>query len=111
MTTISEPRNPHSTARIAGHPIHPMLIPFPIALFIAAFVCDLIFWGTRNGNWSDAALWLLGAGLIMAALAAVTGLIDVLGDPQIRGMHIAWWHAGVNVLAVLIELVNWFLRH
>jgi uncharacterized membrane protein len=110
MTTAPRPRNPRSTASIAGHPIHPMLIPFPIVFFIAAFFCDLVFWETAKANWADATLWLLGAGLIMAALAAVAGLTDVLGDPQIRSMNTAWWHAGLNVLAVLIELYNWFLR-
>ena len=103
--------NPKSTAQIAGHPIHPMLIPFPIASFVATFVCDLVFWGTGNGAWPTAALWLLGAGLIMAALAAVAGLTDFLGDPQVQGLNDAWWHAGGNVVAVVIELINWFLRY
>ena len=104
-------RNPKSTASIAGHPIHPMLIPFPIALFLAAFVCDLVFWGTRNASWGDAALWLLGAGLITAALAAIAGLTDFLGERQIREMSTAWWHAGGNVVVVLVELGNWYLRY
>src|SRR5881275_2847582 len=88
------PPNPRSTASIAGHPIHPMLIPFPIAFFVATFVCDLVFWATGNASWADATLWLLGAGLIMAALAAVAGLTDFLGERQIREISTAWWHAG-----------------
>jgi uncharacterized membrane protein len=104
-------RNPHSTASIAGHPIHPMLIPFPIAFFVGTFVCDLVFWSSGNASWVDATLWLLGAGLIMAALAAVAGLTDVLGDAQIRNLSTAWWHAGGNVIVVLIELYNWFSRY
>src|SRR5918911_478276 len=98
--------NPKSTAQIAGHPLHPMLIPFPIAFFVATFVCDLLFWGTGNPAWPTAALWLLGAGLIMAALAAVAGLTDFLGEKKIRSLSTAWWHAGGNVLVVLIELYN-----
>jgi uncharacterized membrane protein len=103
--------NPKSTASIAGHPLHPMLIPFPIAFFVAAFVCDLAFWRTANAFWATAALWLLGAGLIMAALAAIVGLIDFLGEPRVRALNDAWWHAGGNVLAVLIALYNWYLRY
>src|SRR5213075_686831 len=76
--------NPRSTASIAGHPIHPMLIPFPVAFFVGAFVCDIVFWRTGNPYWATTSLWLLGAGLVMAALAAVVGLIDVLGEPRIR---------------------------
>ncbi len=103
--------NPRSTASIAGHPIHPMLIPFPIAFFVGTFACDLAYWQTGNVAWADATLWLLGAGLVMAALAAVMGLIDVLGDQRIRQLSTAWWHAGANVLVVLIELYNLFVRY
>jgi uncharacterized membrane protein len=111
MTITPRHRNPRSTASIAGHPIHPMLIPFPIAFFVATFVCDLVFWGTGNTSWFDATPWLLGAGLIMAALAAVAGLTDVVGDAQIRALSTAWWHAGGNVLVVLIELYNLYSRY
>jgi uncharacterized membrane protein len=103
-------RNPRSTVQIAGHPIHPMLVPFPIAFFVSTFLCDLAFWQTGNPAWSTAALWLLGAGLIMAALAAVTGLTDLLGDQRIRDLSTARWHAGGNVVAVLIALVNFYAR-
>ena len=76
--------NPRSTASIAGHPIHPMLVPFPIAFFVGAFVTDLVFWRTAWPFWSAASFWLLSGGLVMAALAAVVGLIDVLSEPRIR---------------------------
>jgi uncharacterized membrane protein len=103
--------NPKSTASIAGHPIHPMLIPFPIVFFVSTFACDVAFWTTGNDMWTVAAIWLLGAGIIMAALAAVVGLIDVLGEQRVRALGDAWWHAGGNVLVVLIELYNWFARY
>ncbi len=103
--------NPRSTAIIAGHPIHPMLIPFPIAFFIGTFLCDLVFWQTRSEAWAAATPWLLGAGLVMAALAAVMGVIDVFGDQQIRQLSTAWWHAGANVLLVLVECFNLFIRY
>jgi uncharacterized membrane protein len=103
--------NPKSTASIAGHPIHPMLIPFPIAFFVATFVSDLVYWQTSNAAWATAAIWLLGAGLVMAALAAVAGLTDVLGEPRIRALNDVWWHAGGNVLVVLIELYSFYARY
>jgi len=103
--------NPRSTASIAGHPIHPMLVGFPIAFFVSAFVCDIVFWQTANAAWSTAAMWLIGFGLIMAALAAIMGLIDFLGDAQIRGLNDAWWHGGGNAIVVLIELYNWYARY
>jgi uncharacterized membrane protein len=103
--------NPRSTAAVAGHPIHPMLIPFPIAFFVAAFVCDLVFWATSNPAWSTGAMWLIGAGVVMGALAAVAGLTDVLGDPRIRALNDVWWHAGGNVVVVLIQIYNWYIRY
>ncbi|HKV13467.1 MAG TPA: DUF2231 domain-containing protein [Reyranella sp.] len=103
--------NPRSTASIAGHPIHPMLIPFPIAFFVAVFVLDIAFWRTHDPYWTSVSLWLLGAGLIMAALAAAVGVIDVLGERHIRQLSAVWWHAGGNVLMVLIQIYNWYSRY
>src|SRR3954451_2019814 len=100
--------NPKSTAQVAGHPIHPMLIPFPIACFVLTLVSDLAFWTTSNDFWAKASLCLLGVGLIMAALAAVMGLVDVVGDAQIRDLSDAWPHAGGNVIALVIELFSWY---
>ena len=104
-------RNPKTTVQIAGHPIHPMLIPFPVAFLVATFVSDLIFLRTGNPGWATASLWLLGAALVMAALAAVAGLIDFLGDERIRDLSAAWHHMLGNVLAVLLSLVNWYRRY
>jgi uncharacterized membrane protein len=88
-----------------------MLIPFPIAFFVAVFVLDIAFWWSGNAYWASVVQWLLGAGLVMAALAAVAGLIDVLGERRIRALHAVWWHAGGNVLMVLIQLYNWYSRY
>jgi uncharacterized membrane protein len=97
-------RNPVSTANIADHPLHPMLIPFPIAFLVATLACDVAFWWTRSPAWSTAALWLLGAALVMAALAAAAGLTDFLGDRRIRDLSAAWHHMIGNVVAVLLSL-------
>jgi uncharacterized membrane protein len=102
--------NPKSTARFMGHPIHPMLVPFPIAFFIGAFLADLAFLKLGDPFWATAAFWLLAAGLVGAALAAVAGLTDFLGDRRIRALGDAWLHMLANVTVVLIELVNLVLR-
>jgi uncharacterized membrane protein len=103
--------NPKSTLQVAGHPIHPMLVSFPIAFFVATLACDIAFKSSSVAPWATAALWLLGAGLVMAALAAVAGLTDFLGEPRIRALNDAWWHAGINILAVLLSLYNFFIRY
>jgi uncharacterized membrane protein len=104
-------RNPRSTAQIAGHPLHPMLIPFPVAFLVATLVCDLLFWNTGNSAWSVASLYLLGAALVMAALAAIAGLTDFLGDSQVRDLSAAWHHLVGNVVLVLLSLWNWYRRY
>jgi uncharacterized membrane protein len=88
-----------------------MLIPFPIAFFVATFACDVAFWQTSNTFWATASIWLLGAGIVMAALAAIVGLVDVLGDSRIRALNDAWWHAGGNGVVVLIQIYNWIVRY
>ncbi|HET7847740.1 MAG TPA: DUF2231 domain-containing protein [Pseudolabrys sp.] len=103
--------NPRSTATIGGHPVHPIVVPFPIAFFAAAFICDLIFWGTNNDACVSASVWLLGCGLIVAALAAALGFIDFAGDVQVRNLADVWLHAGGNVAVVLIEACNWYARY
>ncbi|HEX8667456.1 MAG TPA: DUF2231 domain-containing protein [Allosphingosinicella sp.] len=102
--------NPQSTARFMGHPIHPMLVPFPIAFFIGAFLSDLAYLAWRDAFWATASFWLLAAGLVGAALAAVAGLTDFLGDNRIRRLPDAWMHMIGNVLAVLLEAVNLYVR-
>ena len=110
MNTVSAGQNPRSTASIAGHPIHPMLIPFPVAFFVGTFATDLAFWRTGSEFFASAGVWLLGAGLVMAALAAVVGLIDFFGEPRIRALPAAWQHMIGNVILVLIEVFNLYRR-
>ncbi|HEY0354487.1 MAG TPA: DUF2231 domain-containing protein [Enterovirga sp.] len=104
-------RNPESTAKIAGHPLHPMLIPFPIAFLVATFACDLMFWQTGNAAWSTGSLYLLGAALVMAALAALAGFADFFGDPRVRNLSPAWHHMLGNLVVVLLSAWNWYRRY
>jgi uncharacterized membrane protein len=56
-------------------------------------------------------MWLLGAALVMAALAALAGLTDFLGDARIRALPDAWQHFIGNVTAVVLALINFGLRY
>jgi uncharacterized membrane protein len=100
--------HPRSTAKIGGHPIHPMLVPFPIVCFILAFVCDVLI-SQGHAELASASKWLLGIGLVMGALAAVAGLTDFLGEKRIQGSD-AVQHMLANVTAVVLEVVNLVLR-
>lgn len=102
--------HPRSTARIGGHPIHPMLIPFPIVCFIGALVADVVFLNNHLHGWATASRYLLSVGLVMAALAAVAGLTDFMGDERVRHSSDALKHMLANVTAVILEIINLFLR-
>ena len=103
-------RNPRSTARIGGHPIHPMLVPFPIACFVGAFVTDLAYWRTAAVMWETFSVWLLTAGLVMAGFAVLAGLIDFIGSKHIRALKPAWPHVLGNLLALVLSVVNAFVH-
>jgi uncharacterized membrane protein len=101
--------HPQSTAKIGGHPIHPMLVQFPIVCFILTLVADIGYLQAHDHPWASASRILLVIGLVMGALAAVAGLTDFLGEKRIQGRD-AIEHAIANVTAVVLEVVNLFLR-
>jgi len=100
--------NPRSTAQIAGHPIHPMLVQFPIVCFILTFIFDIVY-ATGGTDVAPYTKWVLLIGLVVGALAAVAGLTDFLGDKRIQGSD-AIKHMLANVTAVVLEVVNLVLR-
>jgi uncharacterized membrane protein len=106
--TQPAPSNPRSTAEFAGHPVHPMLISFPIAFLVATLVCDCVYWASGNTLWVTAALWLVGAGTVGGALAAMAGLTDFLGERRIRNLNASWYHFAGNLLVILISAFNWY---
>ena len=112
MDANDSPRggHPRSTAKIADHPIHPMLIPFPIVCFVGTLVTDVVYSRNLDPGWATASHWLLGVGLVMAALAAAAGLTDYLGDQRLRALGDALKHMIANVIAVVLEAVNLVLR-
>ena len=99
-----------SPASIAKHPIHPMLIPLPIGLWILSFICDLIYvigWG--GTGWKDVAIYTMAGGIIGALLAAVPGLIDLFSLAGKR-LRIGVTHMIINLVIVGIYTVSLWLR-
>ena len=100
-----------SPASIGGHPVHPMLIPFPIALWVFSLIADLIYFWRGNPVWRDyIAFYTLLGGIIGAAVAAVPGFIDWLSLKDREVVKIANWHARLNVMALLIFAASFYLR-
>jgi len=110
MRPDTERDHPRSTASIFGHPIHAMLVPFPVTCFIGAFVTDLIYSRTYNLQWQYFSIWLLTAGSVMGGLAALFGFVDYFGDRRVRHARPANWHMALNLLAGLLSLINAFIH-
>ena len=99
-----------SKASIMGHPVHPMLIPFPLALWVFSFIADVLYLLRGDGVWMGLAKYTLAGGIIGGLLAAVPGLIDWLALKSSEVASIANWHARLNVIALVIFAVSLYLR-
>jgi uncharacterized membrane protein len=98
-------------ATALGHPIHPMLIVFPLGLLPVGLIFDLIYWFTTNSRWADVAYWMIAAGIIGALLAAVFGTLDWLKIPQgTRAWSIGLVHGISNIVVAGLFIVSWLLR-
>src|ERR1051325_882178 len=93
-----------SAANINGHPIHPMLIPFPIAFFIGALVADIVALALTDATWGHMASWLDIGGVAMGLLAAFPGLIDYFATvpPNSTAKQRATKHMLLNIMIVAI---------
>ncbi len=104
------PDSLRSTARIGEHPIHPILVPFPIACFVGTFLTDLAYWRTADMMWADFSAWLVTVGVIMGYLAAIAGLTDFLTSRLIRAQAPAWPHAIGNIVVLILATLNMFVH-
>ncbi len=99
-----------STARIAGHPIHPMLVPFPIVCFIGALLTDIAYASTAEMMWANFSAWLLAVGLVMGVFAAIAGMIDFASNERVREQGPAWAHMLGNIGVLVLALFNNFVH-
>jgi len=99
-----------STVAIAGHPLHPLIVTFPIAFLTGVLGTDLGYWLTQDAFWARASVWLLGAGLVSGLVAAATGMSDFLRIDRVRKHSAGWIHAVGNIASLFLALVNWLLR-
>jgi uncharacterized membrane protein len=95
---------------IAGHPVHPMLVPIPIGLWIFSLICDFAYVSTDDARWAVTAYFTLGGGIIGALLAAVPGLLDLIGMRDSRAVRIGVYHLVLNLAIVAVQAANFWLR-
>jgi len=100
-----------SRAKLFGHPIHQMLIVFPLGLLAMAVIFDIIHFITGNGYWSEIAYWMIAAGVIGGLVAAPFGLVDWLAiPPNTRAKRVGGLHGIGNVLVLVLFAGSWFAR-
>jgi uncharacterized membrane protein len=99
-----------SRAAINGHPVHPMIVPFPIAFLVGALFADIALLASADPFWARAGQWLLGAGLVMGAVAAVFGAIDFFSVERARSLAAGWMHFIGNAAALLLAGWNFATR-
>jgi uncharacterized membrane protein len=103
-------RHPSATVAVAKHPIHATLAPFPIVCFTLTLLTDLAYWQSSNLMWQYFSEWLLLAGLVFGALAALAGAVDFLVRPATRAAAAAWSHAIGSAIVLVLAIVNSFVH-
>ncbi|WP_030455256.1 DUF2231 domain-containing protein [Herbidospora cretacea] len=100
-----------SKAKALGHPIHQVLIVFPLGLLVTAVIFDIIHLFTGGRDFSLAAAYVMAAGLIGGVIAGIFGLVDWLAIPAgSRAKRIGALHGLGNVVVLLLFLGSWLLR-
>lgn len=104
------PDSTHSAFSIAGHPIHAMLVSFPVAFTLAGLASDLAYWWTGDVFWARASLWMIGAAFIMGSLAGLAGTLDFMMVHKIRRHVASWNHFIAAVMLISLLAANWWYR-
>lgn len=95
---------------IAGHPYSALFLPVPIVCFTGALLTDIAY-ANSDGNiqWENFSDWLLAAGLVFGAIAAILMLIDLARLRQLR-TTLGWGSFGLLVVTLVVELINSFVH-
>jgi uncharacterized membrane protein len=100
-----------SRAKLFGHPIHQMLIVFPLGLLAMALVFDVLFLATGDGYWAQTSYAMIAAGILTGFLSAPFGVIDWLAIPSgTRAKRVGALHGAGNVFVLLLYSMSWAQR-
>ena len=98
-------------ARILGHPVHLILIVFPLGLLATSFFFDVAWMAWGREELSIVSNWLIFSGVIGGGIASIFGFIDWLAIPRrTRAWRMGAWHGGGNLLVSLLFAFSWTLR-
>lgn len=99
-----------SAIAVAGHPVHAMMVHFPIAFVIATLGVDIFYWWTADPFWVEVGKWSAGAAFVFGVLAAIAGTLELLAVPGIRVRVASWNHAIAAMVLLAIAGANAGLR-
>lgn len=115
--TLRDPVDEHralqkteSRIAIAGHPLHAMLVAFPIALTMSVLGADLLYWWTADVFWTRVAGWAAFGAFLMGVLAGITGTVELLMVTGIRNRSASWTHFILAVMLLSLIGANWAFR-
>jgi uncharacterized membrane protein len=97
--------------KLGGHPVHPILIVFPLGLLATAVVFDIVYLVSSHSQWTVVAYYMIGAGVIGGLAAALFGWLDWVVIPVgTRAKRIGLWHGVGNVVVLALFILSWILR-
>lgn len=99
-------------ATAGGHPIHPLLVTFPIGSYVAAVIADIVYVAGGSSFWGAMSMWLIAFGLGGSLIAGVFGFIDYLTAPMsARARQVANLHLTLNVCMIIVFGVALAVRY
>jgi uncharacterized membrane protein len=99
-------------ASIAGHPIHPMIVPVAIGGFLLSFVFDIVCLATGQVDpWSTVAYYTMIGGVVGALIAAIFGFVDLMSLPSGYTKKIGVTHMVINLTVVGLFICSAWMRH
>lgn len=99
-----------SAVALIGHPIHAMLVHFPIAFVVGTLAADMLWWFSADEFWLRAGLWMAGLAFCGGIAAALAGLAEMLLVKGIRIRVASWTHATAAMMLISILAANWGVR-
>lgn len=99
-----------SKIALASHPIHAMMVAFPITAAFGTFGADMLYWATGDTFFARAALWAIGSGFLFGVLAGIVGTIELLAVPGIRVRAASWTHFILAMTLLSVLGGNWGMR-
>jgi len=99
-----------SAVALVGHPIHVMMVHFPIAFVIATLGVDVLYWWSADVFWMRVGVWSAGFAFWTGVAASIVGIAELLLVPGIRAREASWSHAVAAMTLVAIAGANWGVR-